>query len=89
MAQGVTLPYLEGFDQGIPSTWTIKDADGDGWCWILGVPTSFQNTQHGNCMVVSFSWSGGQPLRPDNWLISPVVTGATAVRYYVAVHRIS
>lgn len=88
VAQGVTLPYLEGFDEGIPSTWTIKDADGDGWCWLHGVPTSFQNTQHGNGMMASFSWSGGQPLKPDNWLISPIVTGATSVKYYVAVNTL-
>ncbi len=76
---GIEQFFFEGFETGIPDTWTIIDNDGDGYNWIsynpsangqtgldnLGNPTVFDNA------CVSSSSYITEPLTPDNWLISP------------------
>ena len=68
------LSFLENFDNGLPSTWTTIDADGDGYNW------SAANYGNGTICVTSESYhnnetgSGGVALTPENWLITPKVT---------------
>ncbi len=78
---GIEQFFFEGFETGIPDTWTIIDNDGDGYNWIsynpsangqtgldnLGNPTVFDNA----CATSASYVSGLGALTPDNWLISP------------------
>ncbi len=78
---GMEQLFFEGFETGIPDTWTIIDNDGDGYNWfgynpsanettgfdILGNPTVFDNA----CATSASYVSGLGALTPDNWLISP------------------
>ncbi|WP_373815156.1 choice-of-anchor J domain-containing protein [Porphyromonas loveana] len=86
VAQGMTFPYTEGFEGSIPDTWAIQDADGDTWSWLHSATGTYQTAHTGTGMAASFSWSGGHSLNPDNWLISPDITGATKMRYFVSVN---
>ena len=74
--------FTEGFENGIPATWTQIDADGDGFIWELASDEFTGYTAHGgNDMVVSASYDSwyGDPLFPDNYLVSPQVTfGSTS-----------
>ena len=74
--------FTEGFENGIPATWTQIDADGDGFIWELASDEFTGYTAHGgNDMVVSASYDNwyGYPLFPDNYLVSPQVTfGSTS-----------
>jgi M6 family metalloprotease-like protein len=78
--------FSEGFEAGIPSTWTQIDADGDGNLWY-GLNTN-QNPQliphSGIGFVTSASYSSA-PLTPDNWLITPAVTLTSGehLSYYI------
>ena len=54
--------FYEDFANGIPATWTVLDADGDGNTWY-----SYSGT------AGSDSWDGSA-LTPDNWLITPQIT---------------
>ena len=59
--------FLEDFENGLPETWTIIDADEDGYKWGAG-GTSLS----GNGAVTSSSYVNNVgALTPDNWLISP------------------
>ncbi len=64
--------FFEGFEAGIPDTWTIVDNDGDGYNWMLGQAPSYA-THTGDGCAVSESWSNPNALTPDNWLITPAV----------------
>lgn len=88
VAQGMTFPYTEGFEGSIPDTWTTIDADGDTWGWIYSGSGYYQQAHTGTGMAASFSWSGGQNLNPDNWLVSPDITGATKLRYFVSMNEL-
>ena len=69
---------FEDFENGMPANWTTIDADGDGYNW-----TSFSNAgaeshmyaHSGDGIVYSESYykDYGQPLFPDNWLITPQI----------------
>jgi len=79
-----TIILEEGFEGGsLPTGWTVVDADGDGQNWIV---TSGSTSHSGSYYVMSRSWSG-DPLTPDNYLITPLVVGATSVKYYFAVNE--
>lgn len=88
VAQEMTFPYTESFEGGIPDTWTTIDADGDTWGWIYSTSGYYQQAHTGTGMVASFSWSGGQNLTPDNWLVSPDITGATKMRYFISMNEL-
>lgn len=66
----------EGFEEGIPSTWTVVDADGDSYEWEAVTASSDHPSHTGSGFVSSRSWInqtiGG--VHPDNWLISPAIT---------------
>ena len=61
--------FYEDFENGLPSTWTIIDSDGDGNNWY-GADNEYNYAHNGTHMVVSASYSGSA-LTPDNWLITP------------------
>ncbi len=64
----------ETFDNGIPSTWTTIDADGDGytWCNWINMNTGAQSDPY-PC-AISFSFLNGVgALTPDNYLVSPKI----------------
>ncbi|MDR1758131.1 MAG: choice-of-anchor J domain-containing protein [Bacteroidales bacterium] len=77
-----TTVFSENFDEGIPATWTIIDADGDGSNWeaeALG--------RDGTNCAISISWDYNtyEALTPDNWLISPQISvpdGQNALVWY-------
>ncbi|MBR6063321.1 MAG: choice-of-anchor J domain-containing protein [Bacteroidales bacterium] len=66
----------EGFEEGIPDTWTIIDADNDGHKWMTNTPGTESATAHnGSYYAYSRSWINSQgALHPDNWLITPAIT---------------
>ena len=78
-----TLPFFEGFDGDEFTCWTILDQDGDGDTWANITMTPYE----GDGCVTSSSYNG-EPLTPDNWLISPALAipsqGATLSFYVCA-----
>ena len=75
------------FEDGTLQGWTAIDADGDGRNWYVrndSYGDSFDLYGHsGSYLVASFSYYGG-PINPDNYLISPEVSNANSIHYYVA-----
>jgi len=66
--------FKEDFENGLPSTWTTIDQDGDGHNW-----SSYSNTTvpaHSGTESVaseSFDLNAYAALSPDNWLITPKI----------------
>ena len=64
----------ETFDEGLPATWTLIDADGDGMNWIstydAGAVQNISGYNNTGCMV-SMSWYNGDVLYPDNYMVTP------------------
>lgn len=75
--------FSDDFEAGDSTcNWIRIDADGDTDTWrIIGCP--FGPAHGGEKVITSWSWSG-VPYDPDNWMISPLVEGATHIHYYVA-----
>ncbi len=71
--------FTDGFESGNLDNWTLVDNDGDGSNW--GVRTYPPHS--GFYMVSSWSWDF-IAYNPDNWMITPDVTGATNVQYFVS-----
>ncbi len=73
--EGYTVVMSEGFESGIPSTWTVEDRDGDGFGWGIGSSEGSPryNVHHGTMTAVSASYDNDSflALSPDNWLITP------------------
>lgn len=62
----------ETFANGIPSTWTNIDADGDGYAWNATVESQGLADADGNGAVYSQSYDNNiGPLTPDNYLVTP------------------
>ena len=84
-SQAQALPFIEDFDNGMPSCWTILDEDGDGYSWEhSSAPYSYFDPSvdlsgSGNDGSTGFILSGSfsnvthEALNPDNWLISPTL----------------
>lgn len=79
----------EGFENGIPATWTQIDADGDGHIWTIDPATEGgMNPYTGyfseKC-ANSVSWDAitQNAVTPDNYLITPLVEGARKVTYMI------
>lgn len=86
----VNAQYLlnEGFETGIPSTWTSIDADGDGYNWNSNVAVGLTSPGHNGSAGYAFSQSYDNnvgPLTPNNYLITPAITlsGDATLTYYV------
>lgn len=85
-ANGETLLVKEDFTEYdpvsmLPIGWTAIDADEDGNCWRAGGNSYMYNGLH---VAISFSsWNGFPDLNPDNYLITPEVSGASRITYLV------
>ncbi|MBQ3737352.1 MAG: choice-of-anchor J domain-containing protein, partial [Bacteroidales bacterium] len=75
------LAINEGFEsasnQGLPTGWTMIDADGDGYNWytLNWIEAGWEETgaHTGDQWATSASYFG-EALNPDNYLVSPQVT---------------
>ena len=71
--------FFEDFENGLPSTWTTIDNDGDGYNWTyhsnVGLGSGLMTTHSGDGLVYSESYYNNYelPLTPDNWLITPQI----------------
>ena len=77
----------EDFEGGsLPADWTVidNDQDGNGWTNLTPSHINWLTPHSGTNVVGSFSWNNGT-LTPDNYLITPLVAGATSVKYYFTV----
>lgn len=64
--------FFEGFEEGIPETWTILDNDGDGRTWYVSANSSDDRGFDSNhAASASYENSSYSALTPDNWLITP------------------
>ena len=80
----VSFPLLEGFESGeIPDGWTLIDANNDGKNWkvLSNEEYYWMRPKSGKHVVCSFSYDG-EDLNPDNYLISPKISGATQLIYW-------
>jgi len=77
--------FSDDFEGGDLSNWTLIDADGDGYTWQIGTPASYGigDAHSGTYVATSWSWNGAS-YDPDQYMISPLVEGATSIEYYVA-----
>ena len=91
--------FFEGFENGIPFTWTTIDQDGDGNNWMavreMGtIYTYYQSADFsdyiykGNNAALSASaynnpGGGYTALGSNNWLISPMVNLSGTLKFYV------
>lgn len=65
----------ENFDNGIPDTWTVIDADGDGYTWCNWINMQDGSQSDPYPCAISFSYLNGSvgALTPDNYLVSPKI----------------
>ena len=85
-----SIVFEEGFENigrtFAGSEWKLVDADGDGYPWyVYGTDDDPTLNPHGGArFATSFSWYVN-PLKPDNWLISPSIslTNKNMLEYYV------
>ena len=65
-------------------TWEDHDDDGYNWRWIYDTDDEWNVPEGCGCMnSESYDDDSGDPLRPDNWLISPAVTGGGNVSFMI------
>ena len=85
----VSFPLLEDFESGdIPDGWTLIDANNDGKNWkvLSNEKYDWVRPKSGKCVVCSFSDYHNVDLNPDNYLISPKISGATQLIYWFAMN---
>ena len=77
--------FEDDFEDGALGNWTTLDADGDGDTWQNATPATYGigDAHSGTNCASSWSWNS-YSMDPDNWMISPMVDGATNITYYVA-----
>ena len=80
----------ENFDNGMPSTWTRIDADGDGYNWTVSTtyfsgPEGVDGTE---CMVSPSYTNNSGALNTDNYLVTPTIhipgAGGYSLTYAIA-----
>lgn len=82
--------FFESFENGIPSDWTVVDADGDGHNWASIEPSIYQVSGvplqpfDGTMVAWSQSYSNGSALTPDNWLITKKVPLRGTLKFHVS-----
>ena len=91
--------FMEGFEEGIPSTWITIDSDGDGnnWLALSEIPTVYpyytstvlEWAHSGNNAVSSPSYAnnvggGGTVFNSNQWLISPKLYLDGTLQFYAA-----
>ena len=80
--------FSEGFEgNGLPSGWTIIDADNDGHNWMHNsVYGDLMGGHTGEGAFVSYSYDTwtGEELSPDNWLVTPAIslTGSSTLTFW-------
>ena len=90
--------FSEDFEDGaIPSGWTVLDEDGDSYSWVgsanpgayhnagVNLAGTGHNQSQGYVISGSYSNSLGEPLEPDNWLVTPAIqlNGAATLSFWV------
>ena len=77
--------FEDDFEDGALTNWSTVDADGDGDTWQNATPAAYSigDAHSGTNCASSWSWNN-VAMYPDNWMISPMVEGATSIQYYVA-----
>ena len=91
--------FFEGFEDGIPSTWTTIDSDGDGNTWIAlsdipshysqysaeGVSAWARTGTDAACSpsYVNTSSSNGTAFDSDQWLITPLLDLQGTLKFYI------
>ena len=89
------LLFSEGFENGIPSTWTTIDSDGDGYNWLAlsDIPSVFHDYTYsmspwahsGNNAAASASYARNIGcFNTDHWLITPQVPLKGTLTFYAA-----
>ena len=73
--------FFEGFENGLPSDWTIIDSDGDGYNWFT--VSNEVNAHTGTGSMASMSYVSGTDLTPDEWLITPRVQLQGTLKFWV------
>lgn len=88
--------FFEGFENGIPATWTTIDADGDGnnWLALSDIPATYASyasldlsnwAHNGNNAASSPSFVNNVgSFDSDQYLISPILNLQGTLRFYVA-----
>ena len=66
VAQSVSFDFEDGTLQG----WTTLDGDGDGHCWEASIGGMGHNS-NGMVMAYSKDYATGNPLTPNEYLVSP------------------
>ena len=77
--------FSDDFEGGDLSNWTLIDADGDYENWVIATPADYGigDAHSGDYCASSWSWNN-YSIDPDNYMVSPLVEGATSIQYYVA-----
>ena len=77
--------FEDDFEDGNLTNWTTIDADGDGDSWVNATPAAYGigDAHSGTNCASSWSWNN-YSIDPDNYMVSPLVEGATSIEYYVA-----
>lgn len=82
-----TVLFSDDFESGNLNNWTLIDADGDGNNWsniISNITDAYAHS--GDHVTASFSWNANVAYTPDNYMVSPLVEGATKINYFVVVN---
>ncbi len=81
--------FSDTFESGSLNNWTLVDADADGDGWQIATPAAYGigDAHSGTYCASSWSWNS-YTLYPDNYMISPLVDGATSISYYVATNTV-
>ncbi len=67
---GVAQSLHYDFEDGTLQGWTILDGDGDGHCWEPSIGGMGHNS-NGMVMAYSRDYATGEPLTPNEYLVSP------------------
>ena len=67
---GVAQSLHYDFEDGTLQGWTVLDGDGDGHCWEPSIGGMGHNS-NGMVMAYSRDYATGEPLTPNEYLVSP------------------
>ena len=67
---GVAQSLHYDFEDGTLQGWTVLDGDGDGHCWEPSIGGMGHNS-NGMVMAYSKDYATGEPLTPNEYLVSP------------------
>jgi len=89
--------FHEGFEEGIPSTWSNMDKDGDGHKWVANFDEPYIYDASFSRLEGEYVYSlreyidqsdwNTYKLSPDNWLITPQInltTGNASLKFFAA-----